>query len=91
MYKRLGFALLILSRFTIISHANVSLRPNYFIFIEYLQTVGGGGREGGSSEPILDAPLDLTLFILIHYPIHTVCGIAYGVVSQIFYKMYFCL
>ena len=39
MFKRVGFALLILSHFSEISHGNdnlVSLRPNYFIFIGYL-------------------------------------------------------
>ena len=39
----------------------VSLRPNYFIFIEYLKN-GGGGTEGRSSEPsepLLDPQLRL--------------------------------
>ena len=39
----------------------VSLRPNYFIFIEYLKN-GGGGAEGLSSEPsepLLDPQLRL--------------------------------
>ena len=35
------------------------LRPNYFIFIEYLKTGGGGGREGvaRTREPPMDPPL----------------------------------
>ena len=38
---------------------NISLRPNYFIFIGYLKTgVGEAGR--GSSEPPLDPPLNYT-------------------------------
>ena len=43
-----GFALLILSNFYSISHENVSLRPNYFIFMGYLKTRVG---KCGSSEP----------------------------------------
>ena len=44
----------------------VSLRPNYFIFIGYLKT-GGGGKEGGSSEKrgSSEHPLDLPLKILV--------------------------
>ena len=47
------FALLILSIFLL----NISVRPNYFIFIGYLKT---GGGEGGSNEP-LEPPLDTPL------------------------------
>ena len=44
----MGFALLMLSHFSLISNENenlVSLRPNYFIFIGYLKM---GGRVGNS-------------------------------------------
>ena len=48
MLKGVGVALLILSHFSLISHENennlVSLRPNYLIFIGYLNG-GGGGAE----------------------------------------------
>ena len=47
--KVLGFALLILSHFSLISHEN-ERRPDYFIFIGYFKT-------GGGSEPPLDPPL----------------------------------
>ena len=51
LFKGGGFALLILSNFSKISHENennlVSLRPNYFIFIGYLKPGGGGGGGGG--------------------------------------------
>ena len=47
MYKGMGFAWLILCHFPLISHENeknlASLTPNYFIFIGYLKTGGGGG------------------------------------------------
>ena len=39
MYKRMGFALLILSHYL-----KYPMRPNYFIFIGYLKTGGGGAR-----------------------------------------------
>ena len=32
---------------------NVSLRPNYFIFMEYLKTGGGSGGSSESPEPLL--------------------------------------
>ena len=35
---------------------NISLRPNYFIFIGYLKTGGGGGGGGGVGEGLKRTP-----------------------------------
>ena len=53
----------------------VSLRPNYFIFIGYLKTGGGGG----TPEPPLDPPLidDTPLFPGTHW----ICEIVYMVTN----------
>ena len=52
----LGFTLLILSHFSKISHGNeinlVSLRPNHFIFTEYLKTGGGEGVHAYPLNPL---------------------------------------
>ena len=54
----MGCALLILSHCSLISNENeiFGLRPNYFIFMGYLKM---DEQEWGSSEPPLDAPLDI--------------------------------
>ena len=52
-------ALLILPHFTYKSYEKRTVKPNYFIFIEYLKIggrEGGGGREG-------DPPLDRAVSI----------------------------
>ena len=75
MYKGVGFALLVLSHFSKLSHENeiiwVSLRPNYLIFIGYFKTGAGRGVQAnplspsGSATAYLDA-LDLRFMHNIH-------------------------
>ena len=51
----LGFALLILSHFSLISHENEiiwSTRPNYFIFIGYLKSGKGEGVRANTLNPL---------------------------------------
>ena len=51
-----GFVLPVLSMFFLKypMKGNNSVRPSYFVFMEYLKT---GAGKGGSSEPPLDPPL----------------------------------
>ena len=71
----LGLALLILYHFSEIPHdnetiwSNVTLRPNYCIFIGYLKNGGGGGRGVGFKRTLLELPaltLDPPLLSLLY-------------------------
>ena len=43
------------------------MRPNYFTFIGYLKTGGGGGAGRGASETPLDQPLSCGAQYIVHF------------------------